>query len=49
MVDMHSYSIFNIKRLFGWRFDDPNVQSDIEQLPFKVVNKAGKPYVSVEY
>ena len=47
---MHtSYSVFHVKRLLGRKFDDPEVQSDIKHFPFKVINRAGKPYISVEY
>ncbi|KAG5387387.1 hypothetical protein IGI04_038857 [Brassica rapa subsp. trilocularis] len=33
-----------------WRliFDDPDVQRDIKFLPYKVVNKDGKPYIQVK-
>lgn len=38
--------------MFFWvlyyRFDDPNVQRDIKFLPYKVVNKDGKPYIQVK-
>ena len=30
------------------RFDDPEVQRDIKFLPYKVVNKEGKPYIQVK-
>ena len=47
---MHtSYSVFHVKRLLGREFYDPEVQSDIKHFPFKVINRAGKPYISVEY
>lgn len=31
-----------------YRFDDPEVQRDMKMLPYKVVNKDGKPYVEVK-
>ncbi|KAL9450407.1 hypothetical protein AB3S75_012197 [Citrus x aurantiifolia] len=41
-------TIFDVKRLIGKRFDDAEVQRDIKFLPYKVVNKDGKPYVQVK-
>ena len=41
--------VFDAKRLIGRKFDDAEVQADIKHFPFKVINKTGKPYVSVEY
>ncbi|KAJ7584059.1 heat shock cognate 70 [Mycena floridula] len=38
-----------VKRLLGRPFDDPNVQSDIKKLPFKVVNNRGRSFIEVEY
>ena len=32
----------------GRSFDDDEVQKDIKWLPYKVVSKSGKPYVSME-
>jgi len=36
------------KRLIGRKFDDKEVQKDLGWLPYEVISKAGKPYVSVD-
>ncbi|KAK6135426.1 hypothetical protein DH2020_030845 [Rehmannia glutinosa] len=41
-------TIFDVKRLIGRKFDDPEVQRDMKMLPYKVVDKDGKPYVEVK-
>ncbi|XVE63049.1 hypothetical protein DITRI_Ditri06bG0168600 [Diplodiscus trichospermus] len=41
-------TIFDVKRLIGRKFNDPEVQRDIKFLPYKVVNKDGKPYIQVK-
>ena len=42
-------SVFDAKRLIGRRFGDPEVQADMKHWPFKVLDKGGKPVISVEY
>ena len=42
-------TVFDAKRLIGRKFDDAEVQADMKHFPFKVINKAGKPYIQVEY
>ena len=42
-------SVFNAKRLIGRKFSDAEVQSDMKYVPFKVIDKGGKPYIQVQY
>jgi len=43
-------TVFDAKRLIGRQFTDKEVQSDMKQFPFKVVNgRNNKPEISVEY
>uniref|UniRef100_A0A803KP21 Uncharacterized protein n=1 Tax=Chenopodium quinoa TaxID=63459 RepID=A0A803KP21_CHEQI len=41
-------TVFDVKRLIGRKFDDPEVQRDMKMLPYKVVNREGKPYIQVK-
>ena len=42
-------SIFDAKRLIGRKFADAEVQADMKHWPFKVVDKATKPIIQVEF
>uniref|UniRef100_T1D1V7 Putative heat shock protein n=1 Tax=Cupiennius salei TaxID=6928 RepID=T1D1V7_CUPSA len=42
-------TIFDAKRLIGRKFDDPKIQQDMKNWPFKVVDSAGKPKISAEF
>ena len=41
-------TIYVVKRLIGRKYDDKEVQRDVKWVPYSVVAKGGKPYVSVE-
>ena len=41
-------TVYVVKRLIGRHFSDKEVQRDLKYLGYKVVDKAGKPYVSIE-
>lgn len=47
MYDIELF-LFMFLYMFSYRFDDPDVQRDIKFLPYKVVNKDGKPYIQVK-
>ena len=42
-------TIFDAKRLIGRKFDDPAVQSDIKNFPFKVISDNNKPKIQANY
>jgi heat shock protein 1/8 len=42
-------TVFDAKRLIGRKFADAEVQADMKHFPFKVIDKGGKPVVSVEF
>jgi len=41
-------TLFDVKRLIGRKYDEKSVQSDKKLLPFDLVNKGGKPMISVK-
>jgi len=41
-------TIFDVKRLIGRNFNDAEVQRDMKLMPYKIINKGGKPYVQVK-
>merc|ERR1712032_836624 len=43
-----SQTLFDVKRLIGRRFKDSTVQKDIKLLPYKIVDKSGKPVIEVK-
>jgi heat shock protein 5 len=42
-------TVFDIKRVMGRRWEDPEVQRDVKIFPYKLVEKSGKPAVEVTY
>ncbi|AAW42202.1 hypothetical protein CNBC4920 [Cryptococcus deneoformans B-3501A] len=49
-VAMNPYNtVFDAKRLIGRKFEDAEVQADMKHWPFKVIDRAGKPAIQVEY
>jgi heat shock protein 1/8 len=42
-------TVFDVKRLIGRKFNDPEVQADMEHFSFKVINKADKPAIQVNF
>merc|ERR1719453_1095651 len=43
-----SQTLFDVKRLIGRKYQDKTVQSDKKLLPFDIVEKSGKPMISVK-
>jgi len=41
-------TIFDVKRLIGRKFDDPEVQRDKKLYPYKIVEREGKPFIQVK-
>ena len=41
-------TVYVVKRLVGRNFKDKEVQKDMKYLAYKIIDKAGKPYISIE-
>jgi len=41
-------TVFDVKRLIGRRFDDPEVQRDKKLYPYEIIDKESKPYIRVK-
>lgn len=41
-------TVFDVKRLIGRRWKESKLQKDVSMMPYKVVEKSGKPYVAVK-
>ncbi|KAK3990504.1 putative hsp70-like protein [Cladorrhinum sp. PSN332] len=42
-------TVFDAKRLIGRKFADAEVQADMKHFPFKIVDRASKPVIEVEF
>ncbi|RDL39731.1 putative Heat shock 70 kDa protein 2 [Venustampulla echinocandica] len=42
-------TVFDAKRLIGRKFADAEVQADMKHFPFKIIDRAGKPVIEVEF
>ena len=42
-------TVFDAKRMIGRRFNDKEIQADMKHWPFKVVEREGKPNISVTF
>ncbi|KAJ6393479.1 hypothetical protein OIU77_022851 [Salix suchowensis] len=42
-------TIFDVKRLIGRKFEDKEVQKDMKLVPYKIVNRDGKPYIQLRH
>lgn len=45
MSDNPERSVYSVKRLIGRDYNDKEVQNDKKLLPYKIVDKHGKPYI----
>lgn len=42
------HTVFDVKRLIGRNYKDQTVQADKKLLPFKLIDKSGKPFVELD-
>jgi len=47
IITVYLDTVFDVKRLIGREFSDPNVQQDIKHFPFKVIEKNSKPIIQI--
>lgn len=48
MISHPNSTVFAVKRLIGRRFNEDEVQSELERLPYKVISKNNRPHVELD-
>lgn len=42
-------TVYDVKRIIGRKFDDPVVQEEMKNMPYKIINKDGMPVIEVQH